>query len=123
MLSNAAQRSICSRSRVSLRDATLQNSLNTPSADMMSSVAVIGFLSFDTPWAPFYHRTADNGIAAHVDDSKWQTIVDEFTHHVRTGEVERGFLQTIASCGALLQEIAPATSVKNELPNHLVLID
>ena len=83
----------------------------------------MGVLIFVSEMEHFVEILADQGVSAHVDDSQWQTIVDEFTHHVSTGEVERGFLRAVEQCGALLQQVAPATSAKDELPNHLVLLD
>lgn len=82
-----------------------------------------GVLIFVCEMEHFVEILADSGIATHVDDSKWQVIVEEFTHHLRTGEVERGFLQAIEQSGALLREVAPLSVQKNELANHLVVID
>ena len=65
---------------------------------------------------------ADQGIACHVDDSEWQTIVDAFIARVKAGRVAEGFQECVAACGDKLATHVPATEQKNELPNHLIML-
>ena len=62
------------------------------------------------------------GIARHVDDGEWQTIVDAFIRRVKAGQVAEGFQECVAACGDKLATHVPATTEKNELPNHLVIL-
>lgn len=66
---------------------------------------------------------ADQGIHRHVEQSQWQSIIDTLIGNIRAGELAAGLTQTVHSCGELLIAHVPATSEKNELPNHLVILD
>ena len=82
-----------------------------------------GVLIFVSEMEHYVEVLADTGISSVVDDATWQIIVDEFVHHVQTGDTERGFLSAIDAIGTVLRRVAPATRQKDELPNHLVLLD
>jgi len=41
---------------------------------------------------------------------------------VKRGETLQGFLGCIQACGEHLKQHLPATSERNELPNHLVIL-
>lgn len=82
-----------------------------------------GVLIFVSEAEHYVEILADRGIARHVDDEQWQSIVDTFTARVRNGETAEGFCECVRSCGELLKTHVPATAQKNELPNHLVLIN
>ena len=79
-----------------------------------------GMLIFVAEAERYVEILADQGINQHVAAGEWQIIVDTFTARVRAGETLNGFLQCIESCGAILSRHVPATSSKNELPNHLI---
>ena len=66
---------------------------------------------------------ADRGIDQHVSQEQWQAIIDTFTNSVKRGKTAEGFVDCIGACGELLIEHAPATHDRNELPNHLVVLD
>lgn len=81
-----------------------------------------GVLIFVAETERYVEIIADRGISKHVPDSEWQSIVDEFTSLVRTGNTLHGFLTTIRRCGELLSKHVPATSEKNELSNRMIVI-
>jgi len=66
---------------------------------------------------------ADRGVSAHVDDSRWQAIVDRFVANVQRKRVASGFVQAIGECGEILAEAVPKNADNpNELPNRLIVI-
>lgn len=82
-----------------------------------------GVLIFVSEAEHYVEIIADRGIDQHVSAEQWRAIVDAFTQSVRRGDILQGFVHCIESCGVLLQNHVPVTDQKNELPNHLVLID
>ena len=82
-----------------------------------------GVLIFVAEAERYVEILADQGINQHVAVDEWQSIIDTFTAQVRAGETLNGFLQCIESCGEILARHVPATSAKNELPNHLIEIN
>ena len=94
----------------------LENNLHHTAGDS-------GVLIFVSEAERYVEIIADRGISAHVDELEWQSIVDALTQQVKGGRTLEGFLACIASCGDILQRVAPATTEKNELPNHLIVID
>lgn len=81
-----------------------------------------GVLIFVSEAEHYVQILADRGINRHVRPDEWQSIVDAFVASVRRGETLQGFLDCIERCGALLKTHVPATGVKNELPNRLVVL-
>ncbi|MDX1804660.1 MAG: TPM domain-containing protein [Alcanivorax sp.] len=81
-----------------------------------------GLLIFVSEAEHYVEILADEGIARHVANSEWQHIVDDFTARVKAGQVAEGFLACIQACGDKLAEHVPASTQKNELPNHLVML-
>lgn len=82
-----------------------------------------GMLIFVSEAERYVEILVDRGISSRIDDGVWQSIVESFTEDVRNGQVLEGFLGCIEACGALLQERVPATHERNELPNHLVVLE
>jgi len=82
-----------------------------------------GVLIFVSEVEHYVEIIADRGIDCHVEQAQWQSIVDTFTAQVKRDEIVQGFLQCVESCGELLQRHVPATAQKNELPNHMVVLD
>lgn len=82
-----------------------------------------GVLIFVSEAEHYVEIIADRGIHQFVEPQQWRVIVDEFTASVRRGETLQGFLRCIERCGVLLQTHVPVTDQKNELPNHLIVID
>ena len=82
-----------------------------------------GVLIFISEAEHYVEIIADRGISQHVENSKWQEIIDTFTRQVQKGQTLEGFLDCIAACSEILQKVAPVTAEKNELPNHLIVLD
>lgn len=82
-----------------------------------------GLLIFVSEAERYVEILADSGISRHVHDTEWQALIDSFTRQVRRGETLAGFLDCIEGVGIKLAQHVPATRVKDELPNHLVLLD
>lgn len=82
-----------------------------------------GLMIFVSEAERYVEILADRGISAQIPDSEWQQLVDAFTIRVARGEVLEGFIECVAGCGEKLQQQFPATTTRNELPNHLVIID
>jgi putative membrane protein len=82
-----------------------------------------GLLIFVSEAERYVEIIADRGIAAHVQDQEWHAIVEAFTAHVRAGETLAGFLECVDACGDKLRRAVPATHERNELPNHLVVLE
>lgn len=67
---------------------------------------------------------ADTGIHAKVDKDVWQSLVDELTAKISSGNAGDGFVEAVEKSGDLLaRHFPPGTRDPNELPNHLIVID
>jgi len=82
-----------------------------------------GMLIFVAEAERYVEIIVDRGIAKHCDDGQWEDIVRRFTERVRQKQTLQGFIECIEACGVLLREKVPATHERNELPNHLVILD
>ncbi len=82
-----------------------------------------GMLIFVSEAERYVEILVDRGISARIGDETWQSIVAAFTRRVKEGETLQGFLECIEACGEHLKEQVPATHERNELPNHLVVLD
>ncbi|WP_236250312.1 TPM domain-containing protein [Microbulbifer sp. ALW1] len=82
----------------------------------------LGLLIFVSQAEHYVEILADRGLAEHITNEAWQEIVENFIHEVKKGKTSEAFVHCVEKCGELLQEAAPATVIKNELPNHLVLL-
>ncbi|MCB1693749.1 MAG: TPM domain-containing protein [Pseudomonadales bacterium] len=82
-----------------------------------------GLLIFVSETERYVEIIADRGISQHVPDTEWQAIVDAFTRRVHAGKTLEGFLYAVEACGSLLAQHVPATHERNELPDHMILID
>ncbi|MCP3906725.1 MAG: hypothetical protein GY712_01740 [Oceanicoccus sp.] len=81
-----------------------------------------GVLIFVSEAEHYVEIIADRGINQHVSAEQWQGIVDDFIAAIKAGQTQQGLIACINACGDLLAQHSPATSSKNELPNHLILI-
>ena len=64
---------------------------------------------------------ADKGVNDVVSDNTWDNLVEQFVNHVRSGQIETGFITAVEECGRILQKHFPISEKDiNELPNHLV---
>ncbi len=83
----------------------------------------MGVLIFVSEAEHYVEIIADRGISQHVSNEQWQEIIDVFTRDVKAGQIKEGFLKCISSCGELLKQYAPAIEEKNELPDHLIVLE
>ena len=83
----------------------------------------MGVLIFVSEAEHYVEIIADQGISQHVSNDEWQKIINSFVEKVKAGKTKQGFLDCIGSCGELLKQYAPASEEKNELPNHLIVLD
>ena len=83
----------------------------------------MGLLIFVSEAEQYVEIIADRGISKHVADGQWQAIISNFTALVKSGHTLHGFIECIEACGELLKQHVPATIEKNELPNHLIVLD
>jgi putative membrane protein len=82
-----------------------------------------GLLIFVSEAERYVEILADRGVSAHVDDVRWQSIVDRFVDNVKRNRVVPGFVEAIAECGDVLADAVPKLADNpNELPNRLILI-
>jgi putative membrane protein len=65
---------------------------------------------------------ADDGIAAKVKNTEWQSAVDALTTHLRAGRIAAGFAAAIERCGAVLAVHFPPDGSPNELPDRLYVM-
>ncbi|MDB6060085.1 MAG: hypothetical protein JWM78_188 [Verrucomicrobiaceae bacterium] len=82
-----------------------------------------GVLIFVSEAEHYVEIIGDKGIDQHVSAAEWQRIVDNFTAQVRAGKTLQGFIDCVRGCGELLKTHVPVSDQKNELPNHMVVLD
>ncbi|SDJ56992.1 TPM domain-containing protein [Microbulbifer yueqingensis] len=83
----------------------------------------LGMLIFVAEAEHYVEILADRGLAEQITDETWREIIEEFIREIKKGKTGEAFIHCIERCGELLREVAPATTMKNELPNHLVILD
>lgn len=67
---------------------------------------------------------ADKGIDSKVPDGTWQTIVDRLTKDIGDGRAAEGFIHAIEAAGEHLAAHYPPGAIdKNELPDHLIVLE
>ncbi|SDZ88088.1 TPM domain-containing protein [Microbulbifer marinus] len=91
--------------------------------ELHSTQGRLGLLIFVAEAEHYVEILADRGLAEHISNDNWQEIVENFIHEIKRGKTGEAFLHCIEKCGELLQEAAPASAIKNELPNHLIILD
>jgi putative membrane protein len=85
--------------------------------------AATGVLIFVSEAERYVEVLADRGVSDHVDDTRWQFIVDRFVADVKNQRVLGGFIDAIAACGEILAEAVPKTEGnRNELADRLIVI-
>lgn len=82
-----------------------------------------GVLIFVSEAERYVEILVDQGISRHLDNHCWDGIVKAFTQQVKQGQTLAGFLRCIEASGELLKVHVPLTRVRNELPNHLVILE
>ncbi len=91
--------------------------------NLHATVNGTGVLIFVSEAERYVEIIVDDGIARHVDDMVWRSMVDVFTRQVSEGKILEGFLGCIRSCGEVLSVQVPVTQQRNELPNRLVVLE
>jgi putative membrane protein len=81
-----------------------------------------GVLIFVSEAERYVEILVDQGISSKVPDQAWAAIVETFTTAVRRGQTLQGFLTCIEACGEHLKLHVPLTRVRNELPDHLIIL-
>src|SRR5205823_1317063 len=82
-----------------------------------------GILIFVSLAERYARIIADDGIAARVSQSEWQTAVDLLVAHVRDDCIADGFITAVNVCGQVLAEHFPRTEMsRDELPDRIYLI-
>lgn len=67
---------------------------------------------------------ADDGIYKKVRPIVWEEVIAELTSHLARGTRDQGFITAIGMCGKVLAEhFPPGHADKDELPNHLIVLD
>lgn len=85
--------------------------------------AATGVLIFVSEAERYVEVLADRGVSDHVDDARWQFIVDRFVADVKRQRILGGFIDAIAACGEILAEAVPKTEGnRNELADRLIVI-
>ncbi|PLY07143.1 MAG: hypothetical protein C0625_05880 [Arcobacter sp.] len=80
--------------------------------------AIMFFVSLDEKYVEII---TDSVIKEKIDDSYWQTIVDEFIIDVKNNNLSEGYLKAIKSCNEILIKNFPIQeNDENELPNEVV---
>jgi len=82
---------------------------------------VLIYLSFAERYAEII---ADRAIDEQVPPETWEQMVDRLTQHLARGERMKGLFAIMEECGSTLAEHFPPGSIdRNELPNHLIVLD
>lgn len=82
-----------------------------------------GILIFAAMAEHYVEIIADEGIHAKVPEGTWDSVVADFSGHMKRGEVIEAFVDAIAACGRPLTEHFPRPDGNpNERPDHLIEI-
>jgi len=83
-----------------------------------------GILIFVSLAERYVRIIADEGIAARVAQSEWQSAVDALIGHIRSGDIANGFVAAIDLCGKELATHFPRTDMASghELPDRIYVI-
>lgn len=83
-----------------------------------------GVLIFVSVAERFAEVIADEAIYEKVPSETWPALVRALTAKIRAGAAADGFVEAIGECGNILGEhFPPGASDRNELPDHLIVLD
>jgi len=83
-----------------------------------------GILIFVSVAERFAEVIADEGIYKKVSPEIWDEAVAELVADIAQGKVIDGFTAAIKTCGSVLAEhFPPGSGGRNELPNHLIMLE
>ncbi|WP_231902477.1 TPM domain-containing protein [Microbulbifer thermotolerans] len=91
--------------------------------ELHSTEGRLGLLIFVAEAEHYVEILVDRGLAELINNEAWREIIENFIREIKRGKTGEAFIHCIEQCGELLQEAAPATAIKNELPNHLIILD
>ncbi|WP_308366878.1 MULTISPECIES: TPM domain-containing protein [unclassified Microbulbifer] len=91
--------------------------------ELHSTRGRLGLLIFVAEAEHYVEILADRGLAERITDESWSEIVENFIREIKRGKTGEAFVHCVEKCGELLQEVAPVSEIKNELPNHLIILD
>lgn len=91
--------------------------------ELHSTRGRLGLLIFVAEAEHYVEILADRGLAERITDESWSEIVENFIREIKRGKTGEAFVHCVEKCGELLQETAPVSEIKNELPNHLIILD
>ena len=91
--------------------------------DLHSTKDRLGLLIFVAEAEHYVEILADRGLAEQITDESWREIIEEFIREIKRGRTGDAFVHCIQKCGDLLAEAAPITEAKDELPNHLIVLE
>jgi putative membrane protein len=82
-----------------------------------------GILVFVSLAERYARIIADEGIAARVPQSEWQSGVDALVAHMSGGRIADGFIAAIETCGRVLASHFPRSAAnRDELPDRIFLV-
>ncbi len=82
-----------------------------------------GILIFVSEKERYVEIIADRGINQFVEAEQWQKIVAQFILSIKQKQTSSGLTRCIDACAELLHKHVPLTEEKNELPNHLIILE
>jgi len=83
-----------------------------------------GILLFVSAAEHYAEVIADEGIYAKVPAETWDGVVAILTDHISRGKSADGFVAAITACADILAEhFPPGSADKNELPDHLIVLE
>lgn len=83
-----------------------------------------GVLIFVSAAERFAEVIADEGIYKKVPEETWDDVVNELTKHIERKREADGFVKAINMCAEVLaKHFPPGSAKKDELPNHLIVLN
>ena len=83
-----------------------------------------GVMLFVSEAEKYVEIITDVAVAQKIDNALWEEAVQNFIMRVKEGNIAQGYLETIQKAAALLTEHFPhAKAERDELPNHLILVE
>jgi len=82
-----------------------------------------GILIFVSLAERYARIIADEGIAARVPRTEWQSAIDALVAHISSGRIADGFIAAIDACGKVLAMHFPrSAATRSQLPDRIYLI-
>ncbi|MCO1333907.1 TPM domain-containing protein [Microbulbifer sp. OS29] len=91
--------------------------------DLHSTKDRLGLLIFVSESEHYVEILADRGISKLITNDNWQRVIESFVREIKRGKSGEALLSCIEQCGDLLQQAIPTSTIKDELSNHLIIIN